>query len=243
MGGWSFIQFLHFILLRTIGWRSCVFGTLLNFDLLLDLFHECCIISFACTPSVPMTFKLFSPFGVICSKQFSPYYTLVHCSHIVGCWVCSVCCRFYFQYKFYNGQVNYYTYCILVTVDIVHSTLPYPALRNPVTSLYRATFWQCRHVKHGADVHRKAYAWWRARGRMYMDNVHACMYACTCMRFTLHSELRAYPSYGHPLRRRCPDKGGLSVTPLLACNLQLKCSVWSFRVCMHRFSLCLYPLG
>ena len=38
-----------------------------------------------------------------------------------------------------------------------------------------------------------------------------CMYACTCMRFTLHSELRAYPSYGHPPRRRCPDKGGLTV--------------------------------
>ena len=31
------------------------------------------------------------------------------------------------------------------------------------------------------------------------------------MRFTLHSELRAYPSYGHSPRRRCPDKEGLSV--------------------------------
>ena len=31
------------------------------------------------------------------------------------------------------------------------------------------------------------------------------------MSFTLHSELRAYLSYGHPPRRRCPDKGGLSV--------------------------------
>ena len=28
------------------------------------------------------------------------------------------------------------------------------------------------------------------------------------MRFTLHSELRTYPSYGH---RRCPYKGGISV--------------------------------
>ena len=30
--------------------------------------------------------------------------------------------------------------------------------------------------------------------RMYMHNVHVCMYACACMRFTMHSELRAYPS-------------------------------------------------
>ena len=60
-------------------------------------------------------------------------------------------------------------------------------------------------------MHRKAYARSRARGRMYMHNVHVCMYACTRMRFTLHSELRAYLSYGHPPRRRCPGKGGLSV--------------------------------
>ena len=43
-----------------------------------------------------------------------------------------------------------------------------------------------------------------------MPNVQ-CVYAYTCMRFTLHSEIRAYPSYGHPPRQRCPDKGGLSV--------------------------------
>ena len=36
--------------------------------------------------------------------------------------------------------------------------------------------------------------------------MYVCMYACTRMRFILHSELRAYPSYGHPPRRRCPDK-------------------------------------
>ena len=39
---------------------------------------------------------------------------------------------------------------------------------------------------------------------------HMRVGACTCMCFTLHCELRAYPSYGHPPRRRCPDKGGLS---------------------------------
>ena len=54
--------------------------------------------------------------------------------------------------------------------------------------------------KHGAHVHRKAYMFGHVR-----------VGACTCMRFTLHSELRAYPSYGYPPRRRCPDKGGLSV--------------------------------
>ena len=41
--------------------------------------------------------------------------------------------------------------------------------------------------------------------------MYVCMYACRCMRYTLHSELRAYPSYGHPSRQRCPHKGGLSV--------------------------------
>ena len=63
-------------------------------------------------------------------------------------------------------------------------------------SLYRAPFWRRCHGKHGTHVHRKAYAWSRARGRMYMHNVdvclyvclYACMYACTCVRFTLHSE-------------------------------------------------------
>ena len=97
------------------------------------------------------------------------------------------------------------------SVQCIHSTLPYPTLPNPVTSLYQAPFWRHCHGKHGAHVHRKAYAWSRARGRMYMHNAHVCTYACTCMRFTLHSELRAYPSYGHSPRRRCPDKGGLSV--------------------------------
>ena len=99
----------------------------------------------------------------------------------------------------------------LLMCEGVHSTLPYPALPNPVTSLYRAPFWRRCHGKHGAHVHRNAYVWSRARGRMYTHNVHVCMYACTCMRFTLHSELRAYPSYGHPPRRRCLDKGWLSV--------------------------------
>ena len=66
-------------------------------------------------------------------------------------------------------------------------------------------------------MHINAYAWSRARGRIYMHNAsHVCMYECICMRFTLHSELRAYPSYGHPPRRRCPDKGGLSVPWKLA---------------------------
>ena len=94
-----------------------------------------------------------------------------------------------------------------VACNELHSTLP-----NPVTSLYRAPFWRRCHGKHGAHVHRNAYAWSRARGRMYVHNVHVSMYACTCMCFTLHSELRAYPSYGRPPRRRCPDKGGLSVS-------------------------------
>ena len=43
------------------------------------------------------------------------------------------------------------------------------------------------------------------------------MYVCMYMyAFTMHSELRACPSYRHPPRRRCPDKGGLSV-PINVC--------------------------
>ena len=30
-------------------------------------------------------------------------------------------------------------------------------------------------------MHRKAYAWSRARGRMYMHKVHVCMYVCIYM--------------------------------------------------------------
>ena len=112
------------------------------------------------------------------------------------------------------------------TSSLVHSTLPYP-----VTSPYRAPFWQRCHGKHGAHVHRKAYAWSCARGRMYMHNVHVCMYACTCMHFTLHSEVRACPSYGHPLRRRCPDKGGLSVvqTEAEGFRYDLVCLIGDFK--------------
>ena len=62
----------------------------------------------------------------------------------------------------------------------VHSTLPYPALPNPVTSLYRSPFWRRCHGKHGAHVHRNSYARSRARGRMYMRNVHVCMFAHVC---------------------------------------------------------------
>ena len=85
----------------------------------------------------------------------------------------------------------------------VHSTLP-----NPVTSLYRAPSGDVAMVNMVLMCTETHNAWSRARGRMYMPNVQS-MY--TCMRFTLHSELRAYPRYGHPPRRRCPDKGGLSV--------------------------------
>ena len=104
-----------------------------------------------------------------------------------------------------SSQDNSFWYCDYLHV---HSTLPYPALPNPVTSLYRPPIWRRCHDKHGAHVHGNAYAWSWARGRIYMHNVHVCMYTCTCMCFTLHSELRAYPSYRHPPRRRCPDKGG-----------------------------------
>ena len=121
---------------------------------------------------------------------------------------------------------------------LVRSTLPYPALPNPVASLYWAPFWRCCHGIHGPQVHTKACAWSRARRHMYMHmhvccrtiHIHCpsvCVQCCcgryertikmvyrtytTCMRFTLHCELRAYPSYGHPPRWRCPGKGGLSV--------------------------------
>ena len=53
-------------------------------------------------------------------------------------------------------------------------------------------------IEDGEGMERTLYAWPRAHGRMHMHNVHVCMYACTCIRFTLHSELQAYPSYGHP---------------------------------------------
>ena len=65
---------------------------------------------------------------------------------------------------------------------IVHSTLPCPPLPNPVTSLYRAAFWQHCHSKHGGHVHRKAYAWLRARGRMYM-HMHG---RCTAIHVHVH---------------------------------------------------------
>ena len=124
-------------------------------------------------------------------------------------------CHVYWKCKLRTFQLFHYTHCqrnVDKRLKIqAHSTLPYLALPNSVTSLYRAPFWRCCHGKHGAHVHRKAYARSRARGLMYMHNVHVCMYACTCMRFTLHSELWAYPSCRHPPRRRCPEKGGLSV--------------------------------
>ena len=48
---------------------------------------------------------------------------------------------------------------VLFTSLLLHSTLPYLTLPNPVTSLCQVPFWRRCHGKHGAHVHKNAYAW------------------------------------------------------------------------------------
>ena len=79
----------------------------------------------------------------------------------------------------------------------LHSTLAYPALPNPVTSLYIQLSGGVAMVNMVPTCTGTHNAWSRAHGRIYMRNVQ-CMHAYTCISFTLHSELRAYLSYRHP---------------------------------------------
>ena len=67
-------------------------------------------------------------------------------------------------------------HCILV-----HSTLPYPALPSLVTSLCWVPFWRRCHGKHGAHMHRKAYACTctclhAVQQYMYTYIAHLCVY-------------------------------------------------------------------